>query len=47
MGRKYKLWWSGNGVGGVGVMVKEVLCEHFVEIWIGDIVMAVVLKRMC
>ena len=29
------------------LVVWEVLCEHFVEIWIGDIVMAVVLKRMC
>ena len=23
-GRRYKQWWSRNGVGGVGVMVKEV-----------------------
>ena len=28
-GRRYKLWWSGNsdGTGGVGVLVKEELCE--------------------
>ena len=28
-GRRYKLWWSGkgDGVGGVGVMVMEELCE--------------------
>ena len=25
-GRGYKLYWSGNGVGGVGVMVREELC---------------------
>ena len=33
-GRKYKLWWSGkvNGVSGVGVMVKEELCEKVVEV---------------
>ena len=29
-GRKCKLWWSGkgDGVGGVGVLVKEKLCER-------------------
>ena len=26
-GRRYKLWWSGNGVYGVRAMVKEELCE--------------------
>ena len=27
--RRYKLWWSGklDGVGGVGIMMKEELCE--------------------
>ena len=31
--RRYKLWWSvkGDGVGGVGVMVKE-LCEKVIEV---------------
>ena len=33
-GRRNKLWWSGkwDGVGGVGVMVKEELCERVVEV---------------
>ena len=33
-GRRYKLWWSGkgDGVGGVGVVVKEKLCEKVVEV---------------
>ena len=33
-GRGYRLWWSGkgDGVGGVGVMVKEELCEKVVEV---------------
>lgn len=33
-GRRYKLWWSGNseGAGGVGVLVKEELCEKVVEV---------------
>ena len=33
-GRIYKLWWSGkgDGVGGVGVLVKEELCEMVVEV---------------
>ena len=33
-GRRYKLWWSGNsdGTGGVGVLVKEELCEKLVEV---------------
>ena len=26
-GRRCRLWWSGNGVGGVEVMVNEELCE--------------------
>ena len=32
-GRRYELWWSGKGVGvgGVGVMVKEELCDKMVE----------------
>ena len=32
--RRYKLWWSGNRdeVGGVGVMVKEELCDDVVEV---------------
>ena len=31
--RRYKLWWSGeDGVGGVGVMVKEELCEKVVKV---------------
>ena len=34
MGRRYKLWWSGNsdGTGGVGVLVKEELCEKVMEV---------------
>ena len=33
-GRRYKLWWveKGYGVGDVGVMVKEELCEKVVEV---------------
>ena len=33
-GRRYRLWWSGkeDGVGGVGVMVIEVLCGNVVEV---------------
>ena len=33
-GRRYKLLWSGNsdGAGGVGVLVKEELCEKVVEV---------------
>ena len=33
-GRGYKLWWSGkgDGVGGVGAMVKEELREKVVEV---------------
>ena len=32
-GRRYRQWWSGkgDGVGGVGVMVNEELCEKVVE----------------
>ena len=32
--RRYKLWWSVNsdGIGGVGVLVKEELCEKLVEV---------------
>ena len=33
-GRRYRLWWSGkgDGVGGVGVMVKEEMCIKVVEV---------------
>ena len=33
-GRRYKLWWYGNDdkTGGVGILVKEELCENVVEI---------------
>ena len=33
-GRRYELWWSGKGDGvcGVGVMVKEELCEKVLEV---------------
>ena len=44
-GRRYKVWWSGigDGVGGVGVMVKEELCEKVVEVrMVGDRVTTVV-----
>ena len=32
-GRRYKLWWSmiSDGMGGVGVLVKEELCEKIVK----------------
>ena len=32
--RRYRLWWpeKGDGVGGVGVMVKEEQCEKVVEV---------------
>ena len=30
-GRRFKLWWSGKG-DGVGVMVKEELCEKVVKV---------------
>ena len=51
-GGSNKLWWSGkgDGVGGMGVMVKEELCEKVVEVRrISDGVMSVgmVLLRMC
>ena len=31
--RRCKLWWSGNndGIGGVGILVKEELCEKVVS----------------
>ena len=34
VGRRCRLWWSGkgDGVGGMGVMVKEELCEKVVEV---------------
>ena len=44
-GRIYKEWWFGkeDGVGGVGVMVKEELCEKVVEVRrVSDRVMTVV-----
>ena len=44
-GSRYKLWWSGkgNGVGGVGVMVMEELCEEVEEVRrVSDSVMTVV-----
>ena len=33
-GRRYKLRWCGNGdkIGGVGILVKEELCENVVEV---------------
>ena len=32
-GRRYKLWWCGNDkIGGVGILVKEELCEKVVEV---------------
>ena len=54
--RRYKLWWSakGDGVGGLGVMVKEELCEKVVIVRMeSDTVMIVVvfeedvLRLMC
>ena len=45
-GRRYKLWWSGNnaGFGGVGILVKEQICESVVEVRRkSDRVMAIVL----
>ena len=45
MNGRYKLWWSGkgDGVGGVGVMVKEELCKKVVEVGrVSDRVMTVV-----
>ena len=43
--RRYMLWWSGkgDGVGGVGVMVKEELCENMVKVTsVSDRVMTLV-----
>ena len=33
-GRRYKLWWCGNddNTGGVGILVKEELCENVVDV---------------
>ena len=33
-GRRYKLWWCGNDdkIGGVGILVKEELCEKVVQV---------------
>ena len=44
-GKRYKLWCSGkgDGLGGVGVVVKEELCEKVVEVRrVSDRVMTVV-----
>ena len=44
-GRRYRLWWSGkgDGVGDVGVMVNEELCENVVDVRrVSDRVMTVV-----
>ena len=32
--KRYKLWWSGkvDGVGGIGVMVNEELCERLIGV---------------
>ena len=49
-GRRYELWWSGNadGVGGVGVMVKEEMCEKMIEVRrVSDSVDCCFFKRMC
>ena len=46
LGRRYKLWWSGNdvGFGGVGILVKEEISENVVEVRKkSDRVMAIVL----
>ena len=44
--RRYKLWWSGNDVGksGVGILVKDELCESVVEIRKSDKMMKMCLK---
>ena len=45
-GKRYKLWWSGkeDGVGGVGVVVNEELCQKVVRVrMMIDRMMAVVL----
>ena len=46
-GRRYKLWWSGKGDGvrGVGVMVKEELCKKMVEVSDRVMTLVVVLKE--
>ena len=44
-GGRYRLWWSGkgDGVGGVGVMVKVELCETELEVrWVSDRLMTAV-----
>ena len=46
LGRRYKLWWSGNdaGFGGVGILVKEKISGNVVEVRRkSDRVMAIVL----
>ena len=46
LGRRYKLWWSGNdaGFGGVGILVKEEISGNVVEVGRkSDRVMAIVL----
>ena len=45
-GKRYNLWWSGNdyGVGCVGAMAMEELCEKVVEVRsVGNSMMAIVL----
>ena len=43
-GKRYRPWWSrnGNGVGGVGDMVMDELCETAVEVRVGNRVMSVI-----
>ena len=46
LGRRFKLWWSGekDKIGGVGILVREDLCMNVVEInKISDRVMVVVI----
>ena len=46
LGRRYKLWWSGNdaGFGGVGILVKEEISANVLEVRRkSDIVIAIVL----
>ena len=46
LGRRFKLWWSGNEdkIGGVGILVREYLCMNVVEVnRISDRVIVVVI----
>ena len=48
--RRYKVCCSGkrDGVGGVGVMVKEELCEMMLEVrWVSDGVMMLLKRLIC